>query len=95
MRKQDLVRAVAQQTKMSEAQSTTAVNAVIGAIQDALARGDEVNISGFGAFRVVERAAREGRNPRTGSSMTIGPRRSPAFRAGSQLKRAVDGSGQS
>ncbi len=94
MRKQDLVRAVAQQTRMSEAQATAAVNAVIGTIQDALAGGDEVNISGFGAFRVVERASREGRNPRTGTTMTIGPRKSPAFRAGSQLKRAVEGDGR-
>ena len=94
MRKQDLVRAVAQQANMSEAQATAAVNAVIGTIQQALASGDEVNISGFGAFRVVERASREGRNPRTGTTMTIGPRKSPAFRAGSQLKRAVEGDGQ-
>ncbi len=79
---------------MSEAQATAAVNAVIGTIQDALAGGDEVNISGFGAFRVVERASREGRNPRTGTTMTIGPRKSPAFRAGTQLKRAVEGNGR-
>ena len=79
---------------MSEAQATAAVNAVIGTIQDALAGGDEVNISGFGAFRVVERASREGRNPRTGTTMTIGPRKSPAFRAGTQLKRAVEGDGR-
>lgn len=79
---------------MSEAQATTAVNAVLTAIQDALAGGDEVNISGFGAFRVVERASREGRNPRTGTAMTIGPRKSPAFRAGTQLKRAVEGDGR-
>ena len=94
MRKQDLVRAVAQQANMSDAQATAAVNAVIGTIQQALASGDEVNISGFGAFRVVERASREGRNPRTGTSMTIPPRKSPAFRAGTQLKRAVEGNGQ-
>ena len=91
MRKQDLVRAVARETKLSEGQATPAVNALIKALQDALAGGEEVNISGFGAFRVVERAQREGRNPRTGGAMTIGPRKSPAFRAGSQLKRAVEG----
>ena len=89
MRKQDLVRAVAQQTKQTDAQATAAVNAVFGAIQEAMAKGDEVTISGFGSFRVVDRAAREGRNPRTGGVMTIGARRSPAFRPGSQLKRAV------
>jgi DNA-binding protein HU-beta len=95
MRKQELVRAVAQETGQTEAQATAAVNAVFRTIQDTLARGDEVNISGFGAFRVTERSARQGRNPRTGGPMTIGPRKSPAFRAGSQLKRAVgDDSGE-
>lgn len=89
MRKQDLVRAVAQQTKQTEAQAVAAINAVFGAIQEAMAKGDEVTISGFGSFRVVDRAAREGRNPRTGGAMTIGARRSPTFRPGSQLKRAV------
>ncbi len=91
MRKQDLIRAVAQETKQSESQASASVNAVLKTIEDALAQGEEVNISGFGAFRVVERAAREGRNPRTGTSMTIGPRKSPAFRAGTGLKRAVEG----
>lgn len=91
MRKQELVRAVADRTGLPETKATDAVNAIIETIQTTLASGDEVNISGFGAFRVVERAAREGRNPRTGTSMTIGPRKSPAFRAGSQLKRAVEG----
>ncbi len=89
MRKQDLVRAVAQQTRQTEAQAAASVNAVFGAIQEAMARGDEVNISGFGSFRVVERSARQGRNPRTGSAMTIGARKSPAFRPGTQLRRAV------
>ena len=89
MRKQDLVRVVARQTEQSEAQTTATINAVFGAIQEALAGGDEVNISGFGAFRVVERSARQGRNPQTGAEMTIGARRSPAFRPGTQLKRAV------
>ena len=91
MRKQDLVRAVARQTDQSEAQAGATVNAVFDAIQHALAAGDEVNISGFGAFRVVERAAREGRNPRTGESMTIAARKSPSFRPGTQLKRAIEG----
>ena len=91
MRKQDLVRAVARQTDQSEAQAGVAVNAVFDAIQQALAAGDEVNISGFGAFRVVERASREGRNPRTGEAMTIAARKSPTFRPGTQLKRAIEG----
>ena len=89
MRKQDLIRAVARQTHTTESQATAAVNAVFSTIENALADGDEVAISGFGTFRVVERAAREGRNPRTGGPMTIEARRSPAFRPGAHLKRAV------
>lgn len=91
MRKQDLVRVVARQTEQSEAQAGIAINAVFDAIQHALAEGDEVNISGFGAFRVVERASREGRNPRTGESIEIAARKSPTFRPGTQLKRAIEG----
>lgn len=90
MRKQDLVRAVAEATSQSEAASTKAVNAVFSAIEEALAKGDEVTVSGFGSFKVVERAARQGRNPQTGEEMTIKARKSPVFRPGTQLKRAVE-----
>ncbi|MGB3306631.1 MAG: HU family DNA-binding protein [Thermomicrobiales bacterium] len=90
MRKQDLVRAVAESTETSEAQSTKTVNAVFDAIEEALAKGDEVTISGFGSFKVVERSARSGRNPQTGEAMTIAARKSPVFRPGTQLKRAVE-----
>ncbi len=89
MRKQDLARIVATEAKLTEAQATAAVNALFSAVQRGLAEGDEVAISGFGTFRVAERAARPGRNPRTGTPMTIGRRRSPTFRPGAQLKRAV------
>jgi DNA-binding protein HU-beta len=90
VRKQNLVRAVAEETGQNEAQATKSVNAVFNAIEQALAAGDEVNISGFGSFKVVERSAREGRNPQTGEPMTIAARKSPVFRPGTQLKRAVD-----
>lgn len=90
MRKQDLVRAVSEATSQSEAASNRAVNAVFGAIEEALAKGDEVTVSGFGSFKVVERAARQGRNPQTGEEMTIKARKSPVFRPGTQLKRAVE-----
>lgn len=89
MRKQDLIRAVANQTAKPESQIGPVINAVFDAIQQALADGDEVAISGFGTFRVVERPAREGRNPQTGHPMMIGPGKSPAFRPGAALKRAV------
>jgi len=90
VRKQDLVRAVAEATQQNETASTKAVNAVFSSIEDALSKGDEVTISGFGSFKVVERAAREGRNPQTGEQMTIAARKSPVFRPGTQLKRAVE-----
>ena len=89
MRKQDLIRAVARETGRAESQVTPVVNAVFDSIERALAGGDEVAISGFGTFRVVERPAREGRNPQTGQPMKIGPGRSPAFRPGAALKRSV------
>src|ERR671916_321366 len=74
-----------------EAQATKAVNAFLDAIHNSLANNTEVQISGFGSFKVVERAGREGRNPRTGETMQIAARRSPTFKAGTQLKRAVEG----
>lgn len=91
MRKQDLVAAVARQTGHSEASVTEVLNAALGSIEKSLASGDEVALSGFGTFRVVSRPARDGRNPQTGAPMRIGARKSPAFRAGASLKRAVGG----
>lgn len=90
VRKQDLVRSVAEETGQNESQATKAVNAVFTAIEQALSSGDEVTISGFGSFKVVERSAREGRNPQSGEPITIAARKSPVFRPGTQLKRAVE-----
>jgi DNA-binding protein HU-beta len=89
MRKQDLVRAVAKSTGQTEAAATRAVNAVFDTIEQSLAEGDEVAISGFGTFKVVERSSRQGRNPQSGEPMTIEARKSPVFRPGTQLKRSV------
>jgi DNA-binding protein HU-beta len=91
VRKQDLIREVANETGLTESQATKAVNAFLTAIHNGLAQNDEVSISGFGSFKVVERAGREGRNPRTGEPMKIAARRSPTFKPGTQLKRAVEG----
>lgn len=90
LRKQDLVRNVADATDNSEAQTTKVINAVFSEIEKSLSKGDEVTISGFGSFRVVERSSRPGRNPQTGQEITIPARKSPVFRAGTQLKRAVE-----
>ncbi len=91
MRKSDLVKTVSQQVKQPETQVTAIVNATFGAIQEALASGEEVALTGFGTFRISERGAREGRNPQTGERITIPSRKSPSFKPGTQLKRAVAG----
>ena len=90
MRKQDLVAAVAQETGISESKVSQAVTAVFGAIEGALAKGDEVSISGFGTFKVTERPARDGRNPQTGETIKIAAKKSPTFKAGAGLRRAVE-----
>ncbi len=91
MRKQDLVKSVAGKTNMPERQVDMVVQATFDAIRDSLAEGEEVTITGFGSFRISERGAREGRNPQTGERITIPSRKSPSFRPGTQLKRAVGG----
>ncbi len=91
MRKQELVKSVAQKLGKSESEASNAVNAVFGVISESLAEGKDVTVSGFGSFKVVERSAREGRNPQTGESMTIAAKKAPVFRAGTQLKRTVEG----
>ncbi|MDQ3044109.1 MAG: HU family DNA-binding protein [Chloroflexota bacterium] len=89
MRKQELVRQVAARTGQSETATTATVAAVFAVMQDALAEGDEVTISGFGSFRVVERSARVGTHPRTRLRMRIDAKKSPTFRPGARLKRAI------
>lgn len=91
MRKQELVKAVAEELGKSESEASNAVNAVFSVISDNLAKGQDVTVSGFGSFKVVERSAREGRNPQTGEAMTIAAKKAPVFRAGTQLKRSVEG----
>ncbi len=90
MRKQDLVAAIAEETGISESKVSQTVTATFAAIEGALAKGDEVSISGFGTFKVTERPAREGRNPQTGETIKIAAKKSPTFKAGAGLKRAVE-----
>lgn len=93
MRKQDLIKEVASKSNMSPRQVQLVVDATFDAIRDAMAKGDKVTLTGFGSFEVAQRNEREGRNPRTGEKITIGARKSPQFRAGSELKRAVGAEG--
>ena len=93
MRKQDLVREVAEKAKMPPRQVQAVVDATFAAIRDAMAKGEKVTLTGFGSFEVAQRGEREGRNPRTGQRITIAARKAPQFRAGSELKRAIGGEG--
>ena len=87
--KQSLVEQVAEKTGLSKKVATAAVDALIDAIQTSLKDGEKVQVIGFGNFEVRERAARKGRNPQTGEEITIAASKSPAFKAGKQLKDAV------
>ena len=87
--KNDLVDAIASSGSMTKADAIQAVDAVINAITNALKSGDEVRIAGFGTFVVSQRAASEGRNPRTGEKIQIPASKLPKFRAGKGLKDAI------
>lgn len=89
MNKNDLVTAVATSASLSKADAAKAVDGVFDAISGALAGGDEVRLVGFGTFSVSERAASEGRNPRTGETIKIPASKQPKFKAGKGLKDAV------
>ena len=88
MNKGDLVNAVAARG-MTRKNAETVINAVFGAISEALAKGDPVQLIGFGTFTVRKRAARKGRNPRTGETVNIKAAKVPAFKAGKALKDKV------
>jgi|TARA_R110002072_G_scaffold28235_9_gene90888 DNA-binding protein HU-beta len=88
--KNDLVATVAESSDLSKADSTKAVDAVFEAITGALKGGDEVRLVGFGTFSVAQRAASEGRNPRTGDKIQIPASKQPKFKAGKGLKDSVN-----
>ena len=90
MNKTDLVEVVALKTGMTKKDAEAAVKAVNEAIAEALAAGDKVQLVGFGTYSVKTRAAREGRNPKTGEAMTIAASKTPAFAAGKALKDAIN-----
>ncbi|WP_334174831.1 HU family DNA-binding protein, partial [Pseudoxanthobacter sp.] len=89
--KNELTAAVAEKAGLTKADATKAVDAAFDAIVEALVKGDEVRIVGFGSFAVSERAASTGRDPRTGAAIEIPAARIPKFKAGKPLKDAVNG----
>ena len=90
MNKGDLVNAVAEQANLSRGDAGKALDAAISSITEALKRGEEVKIVGFGSFVVASRAAGEARNPRTGEKVQVPASKTPKFRAGAGLKDAVN-----
>lgn len=90
MNKSELIAAVAANADISKASAGRAIDATLAAIEKALIKADSVVLVGFGTFKVSHRAARNGRNPRTGAVIKIPARKVPAFSAGKALKDAVN-----
>ena len=90
MNKSELIDAIADASGLSKADSGRAVDALVSSVTSALQGGDTVSLVGFGTFSVRERAARTGRNPRTGETIKIKASKNPAFKAGKALKDAVN-----
>lgn len=89
MNKSDLIEAMAAQADISKAAAGVALDAVTEAIGKALKKGDTVTLVGFGTFSVAKRAARIGRNPKTGEELKIKASKAPKFKPGKALKDAV------
>lgn len=87
--KAELIENVAYSTGLTKKDATAAVDAVFSTIQETLAKGEKVQLIGFGNFEVRERAARKGRNPQTGQEIQIAASKVPAFKPGKALKDAV------
>ncbi len=91
MNKNELIAHVADTAGITKGDSTKAVDAVFGSITKALQDGDSVGLTGFGIFAVSARAARVGRNPKSGAEIKIAASKVPTFKAGKGLKAAVNG----
>lgn len=90
MNKAELIDAIAEAADLSKASAQRALDATLDSITSAMQGGDQVTLVGFGTFSVRPRAARTGRNPRTGEAIEIKASNNPAFKAGKALKDAVN-----
>ena len=90
MTKADLIDEVAKVSNLTKKESETIVNTVFENITDALAKGDKVELRGFGSFRIRHRNARKGRNPKTGTSVSVPEKRVPFFKVGKRLREHVN-----
>lgn len=89
MNKAQLVEAMASEAKMTKVDAKKALDAFIAATTKTLKKGDKIALVGFGSFGVAKRAARKGRNPRTGKEIKIGAKKVVKFKAGAELAKAV------
>lgn len=90
MNKQEFIGAIADDAGLTKADASRAVDSFIEVLKNALKRGETVSLVGFGTFDVRSRAARTGRNPRTGQAIAIDASKTPSFKAGKALKDAVN-----
>ena len=90
MNKTELVAAMAEKAGLSKKDAEAALKAFTDTVAEELKKGDKIALVGFGTFEVSERAAREGRNPQTGETMTIAASKAPKFKAGKALKDAIN-----
>ena len=90
MNKTELIASVAEKAEISKKDAEKAVKAFTDAVAEELAKGGKVQLVGFGNFEVSERPAREGRNPRTGETMTIAASKTPKFKPGKALKDEIN-----
>ena len=90
MNKTELVAAMAEKAGLSKKDAEAALKAFTDTVAEELKKGDKIALVGFGTFEVSERAAREGRNPQTGATMTIAASKAPKFKAGKALKDAIN-----
>ena len=90
MKKAELIQAVAEKTGKSKKEAAVYVDAVFDSVKDALVAGDKVTLTGFGVFEVRDRAAKKCKNPKTGEMQDVPACKAPAFKAGKNLKEAVN-----
>ena len=90
MNRVELIAAMAEKAQLSKKDAEKALKAFTEVVAEELAKGEKIQLVGFGTFEVSERAAREGRNPRSGETMTIAASKAPKFKAGKALKDAIN-----
>ncbi|MGR5308089.1 HU family DNA-binding protein [Vibrio mediterranei] len=90
MNKTQLIDVISEKADLNKKQAQGALEAITQGIEQALSQGEEVALIGFGTFKVTERAARTGRNPKTGEPIQIAASKSPAFKAGKALKEVCN-----